>query len=1292
MQTRTRAVSQRPLPAPLPNNDTAAAIPTRQLSPSALPSPTTTRRRPSRAVAPLTADVLANSRPGVQGASSVHTPVLRPSSSSHQTPRSCHTLSEVPHMPALSSTATTPTARTSVNCPSEPLNARAERNALLSPSCLERSVSKSATSDTVRTPSSPPARLRSLSDPALAEDEKEKGEGSVHGGVEDSAEVTSQQQLPCVHGRGSESASRLPVVLQPRKLTPVNSATPPSTAPCVLTSPARMASQPDVNALSVTSPARRCCLSAGVVRDEAHGNQSTESGNRKSVAAATPTTVTSALRSRSANVVRRCSGEHAQVSREAHLEPLPLPSPQAPSGNIAPSATSVASRRAMNDSNGTSSSSSTSNRPRRHTFSQEIEANSSGSGETYLRENPRVRTLVNNLYQQVLTVQPEDPLNYLAHLSQHAVPQPLSAVHSDTSQPGQPPKPATSNDEKTGADVHNEASTHPMQLASAPTGGSPNPNSRRGTHTPRSVSPHESPAATTLATATTSSTTTITDTRRSGEGTDPSVPASGSAETSSQQQQRPPLSRAGWLATVNQSSNLNGDGGSGGAAGAAAVVPARCRSNSLQSHQSPHSNIEGGLSGGSNTNAQVTAAAVANTTSSGSSHHGNTSSFAMTVPARTADVGSNGGSNANSNVRNSSSNGRVLRAPPPSAPTVPLATRLTSAGSPANTTNIRSALGSSIKLSSPFSFQRPSFHASGGVANHSLGSGVGLLGNHSFSRAMAHQPSLLGSSPGLDHGEATPSDVSSIFSTNSVDLQEFMAEFRMAKEESVGGGIECPMITLEDLAAIAETVSFPFSDGVVLLDLFNELQPCTAYLAKALPPATSTATALECVAAVAPPLSATRVPGSGQNRRPPREAMITAAANAPVRGSNSSNRAAAAAGLDSAGKLLISSTGVGGVAAVAATAVTATHRSMHDSFSLSCGASDCGAATEDHCTRDIEAEPTPPLANQSDLRVSSVRGHVENNRNCTVEDNSGDMTIARHWGNEEILPATPIATIFDANPTKEPLVKLLSPGRSTGADSAFAPTTIPAPPSTKSALEDSDDRASAGGAPTVPFDTLLARMAFKIQGRYSAEAIRIAFYGMMVDDDTNTAATASHANASTSMPVVAHASNAPPTADTAAAATQISRGMINILSFDSLTPSEQAVASSAATTLNCVSMPSCTVPLLRCLSEGLYARLGMVDVTVNDVQRGVRSAGLPTAPEDQSAYECHLEDFARLVRSVTAAADHSFSTSPSSLCLSNLRGSSLQRGTSAAMPRKEEATAASSRVSSGPAVHPVRHT
>jgi len=63
--------------------------------------------------------------------------------------------------------------------------------------------------------------------------------------------------------------------------------------------------------------------------------------------------------------------------------------------------------------------------------------------------------------------------------------------------------------------------------------------------------------------------------------------------------------------------------------------------------------------------------------------------------------------------------------------------------------------------------------------------------------------------------------MSSMLSLNSVDLSEFLQEFRVAKLEKLGEA--CQEVTIDQLSLILEGVTFPLPDMGIISDLFDEL-------------------------------------------------------------------------------------------------------------------------------------------------------------------------------------------------------------------------------------------------------------------------------------------------------------------------------------------------------------------------------------------------------------------------------------------------------------------------------------
>ncbi|GET88375.1 hypothetical protein, conserved [Leishmania tarentolae] len=899
-------------------------------------------------------------------------------------------------------------------------------------------------------------------------------------------------------------SSRLPAMMLPHKLstsatanTNVSTAQPPaqqppaSTAimPTVPVSSPRQALQPDVSPGTVSSPARRCCLVA-------------DSSDRS--AEATPVST-------------------AQIS-------LPPPSlPQVPAPASRPSSTA----------NATSASNSVACGPHHacETETRTTDRDSNGGRDGYLRDNPRVRALVNTLYQHVVTTQPEEPLRYLAQLRAGTIPQ-------------MPPTRVTP------PAIH-RALTVPQsrQLSSR---------AHSGTHAPFTH---------TAEVTSTSSASASSELRRESETTcdnDGGQTQAASFQLTPQQSE----SAASQEGKVDLTDSLN----SGAVSSLVANRPASLAARS------------------------DVASAVRLL---------RTSPLAATLSLQPR--GGSSGSNVGSRARPSSIAGGVTH---------------TSAGSNA----ILSGSGSS-KHGSPHLMHRSGLltnslansgffsGAAVGGAGHQVGangtvlqhfSGSGNVFRASGCAAPHSGASFAGSASGMERGEATPSDLSSMFSTNSVDLQEFIAEFRIAKEERYGGSVDHPAITLDELACIIECSSFPCADAEVLLDLFDELQPCARYLAGVRSPTRSS----PALPASVKRNSSPQLPHGGMGPTSMSTTPVfneTGTATGKVRGvfaTNGSDVAAMCNEGSAAGPACPS-----GQVQETESCVTTAHPPA------SIAAKDM-SHSQKHLANEAQYKAGVPISGHADVKDGKALGigsciadgapyesssEGGNYNRCSSDALTGASGLPRHQG----VPQHPYA-----------------------------------------------DAADDEEAPTVPFDTLLARMAYKIQGRYPSEAIRIAFYGMVVDEEIPaTALESSGRSARLGVDDAAHVGNG--------------RGLHSAVSTDSLTPSETTAMGSSIpglATTGYGTLPSCTVPLSRCIAEGMFARLGMVDVTAGEMQRGLRSVGLPIGQDEQRVCECHLEDFARLVRAITSVSERGCSASPTNPILTSLRESYLQRTSGGTVP------------------------
>jgi hypothetical protein len=74
--------------------------------------------------------------------------------------------------------------------------------------------------------------------------------------------------------------------------------------------------------------------------------------------------------------------------------------------------------------------------------------------------------------------------------------------------------------------------------------------------------------------------------------------------------------------------------------------------------------------------------------------------------------------------------------------------------------------------------------------------------------------------PGIERDESARSDVS-VFSIASVDMGEFLSEFRVAHFSLFGP--DCPLITIDQLGDVVDRVALPLPDTRILADLFAEM-------------------------------------------------------------------------------------------------------------------------------------------------------------------------------------------------------------------------------------------------------------------------------------------------------------------------------------------------------------------------------------------------------------------------------------------------------------------------------------
>ncbi|KAG5505767.1 hypothetical protein JKF63_05103 [Porcisia hertigi] len=891
-------------------------------------------------------------------------------------------------------------------------------------------------------------------------------------------------------------SNRLPPVIQPNKLSTsattssnVSMGQPPSqpqpptstaTMPTVPTSPAREVSQPDVTLLTVSSPARRCYLLADTS-------------------------------DRSLDITTASTNQ--------------IPAPPAPVS--APRPSSTLSGTSLNN-NGTRGS--------LHHREIESRAVCGGGGTTtnaYLHDNPRVVTLVNNLYHSVMTAQPENPLHYLAQFRAGTVPQlpsaqlaPLDTQREDARlTPGRQTHTTLQPHQRLGS---GHGDTHPPSTHTT-TGGSTSKSSLSETGRQDSSGTRDGDRGETQVGTAPLPTAPPQPTRGVVSSGMPNRPSAAVCRLCT-----PPAPPQSASAAVSNSASVGGP-----------VLPQSTAG--IVTHTNTTSNN-------------------VFSSSSASSKHGSSHLLQRT--------------------------GLVTNSP---------ASSVSLAGGPAG--SVGSQQVSNTALSQTGGSGGNALPSSGGAAPHS--------GN-----------SFLGSLPGIERGEATSSDLASLFSTNSVDLHEFMAEFRLAKEERYGGGVDHPAITLDELACIIESCSFPCADAEVLLGLFDELQPCALYLAGArspngTPPAASTT--FKCNSL--PSLSRGGLANGSVS--PPSSLNCTAVATTSADG-------AAAVGKPRAGRgAITNSPGAAMMPNCNVSGSTWTARGVQGAESCVTAAHpNANIATQntDHANKrtadEAQCNGFFPGNERADAKNSKLL--VINNR---IDDAGGPQESSGEDGSHDPCSRCPTDVCKCTSPIHQHLGGLQHP-RWNGANN-----------------EDT---------PMVFFDTLLARMAYKIQGWYPSEAIRIAFYGMVVDEESGAATVAVEGNGR----------GAGLSGDGPSAAAN-ARSLRRAISTESIATSEVTMmgsGSAATATIGGGALSSCTVPLSRCITEGLFARLGMVDLTAGEVHSGLRSAGLPTSQDEQRVFECHLVHFARLVRAITAVSERGGGASASSSHATSLREIFVQRG------------------------------
>lgn len=1202
-------------------------------STSTTASPSSRGRRRSGLPAPLAADALSCSVTGtshtrVDGALSC--PVARSSGVSSIAP------SDVPRMPVLTPTASTPASQAHAASRNAPHSAGARRSA-------RGSITSSAQLTPLPppgTPSQSPRRgdtLTAHGSPNSSVAARGGGGSASHTPVSLGSPLPSR--LPAMlqpgklsaGGGGSSGANAVsptstPTSLQPQALTPPQrQRRPASTATMTAapSSPARLVSRPDVTQLTFTSPARRCLLMTDAGDPAAHSRGAPSTSQL--VIPPPPPPLPPSPASASANAAAAAAAVSSTSTRPSSTSSI-APSRGSPGRSASPHHREGGRTRSATTAGAAVTASTPTALP-----------NASGGADAYLRENPRVRTLVNNLYQHVLAMQPEQPLQYLAQLPTGTVGQlapparqtPTSAAHGDGRRSSSSGSRVSTYPPQTTAQTQPAATQQQQQQPSPYTAG----RTRARRLPPATTPPQQSITA------------------ASRRGTEDGMSSTNSAVSTSARPQSSPQSREGQQSQANSHA-------SGGARRRSSLESDTLRSGG------------GGEAVGSRHSSLNAPDGAATDTEARQPH-----SLLRTpplVPASSASGAPGGVAFARSGLAMPPAVGLTT-----STTTMATTTTVTSAAHASGgiTSTASSKHGSPALLSQRVGLTSAASYASSGAAGHATGGNLGMLlrsGSGIFrGGGLAGQhstASFVGSASGLDRGEGMQSDLSSVLSTNSVDLQEFLAEFRMAKEDICGSGVDRPAITLDELAQIIESSSFPCPDAEVLLDLFDELQPCARYLAGTLLPSSPQLPASNAAAAVSSLLkrnttsplpqrlglaSALRSAGGGGGR----DVVFHLGANMPPRG---------AAGTQSLGSFSSVSSFNGAVTSLDGNAPAAAAASLGSSGKSRAGAAAAAlygtantsangwagqlrAPGNESCV--TAAHPPSSYATHTQGRLADDAQQQQQQYHGQQPTGAGALSGVGRAEGKVAAVAVESRIVGDGhrdshpfqnpNPYQRGCSDMFgngSPLQSHGGASR--------PFSAAVGVAEGDETAA-----TVPFDTLLARMAYKIQGRYPSEALRIAFFGMVVDDESVPDGSVNIAALEGSGRGVDGA---------------YGRGTRGTISSDSLAPSEPVGMSggSAGTAGGGYgTLPSCTVPLRRCVAEGLFARLGMVDVTANEVHRGLRNAGLPTSPDDQRSWECHLEDFVWLVRAVTAAVERgSNGVSPANLFLTSLRESHLQRG------------------------------
>ena len=149
-----------------------------------------------------------------------------------------------------------------------------------------------------------------------------------------------------------------------------------------------------------------------------------------------------------------------------------------------------------------------------------------------------------------------------------------------------------------------------------------------------------------------------------------------------------------------------------------------------------------------------------------------------------------------------------------------------------------SATAAVDEASLPAPMQSATSHIIGGRPARADGAGNRAVSATSSTQSQTHAVAGGTKALGIERDESTKSDISG-FSVSSMDMSEFLTEFRAAHFAVFQGSADGEFLSLSNLGDIVDRVSLPLPDLRLLRDLFNELDvhrkdrvPFEAFLAR----------------------------------------------------------------------------------------------------------------------------------------------------------------------------------------------------------------------------------------------------------------------------------------------------------------------------------------------------------------------------------------------------------------------------------------------------------------------------